>query len=266
MTAFKDFESKAWEAKAEHYDKTWGRVSGQVIQPILELIGPLEQRKLLDCGCGPGRLCAAAGERGADAIGCDYSRRMVEIAKGNYPNRVFHVEDAEKMSFAEGSFDIVTMNFLLLHVSDQEKTLLEGQRVVAPGGMLIFSMWLPPVASPGLALMFNAVREYADLTVIPPAQDIFTFARHDYCKAFLLKNGFRDVRMKRVESYWDVETPDEFFEAVQAGTRIGGTIERQQPAIKAKIKGRIFSEIAAFRCGSRYIIPTPSLVVAAVKC
>src|SRR5690606_33387156 len=86
MTDFKEFERTAWEEKAHRYDASWGQVSTQVIGPILDLVQPLQGRSLLDCGCGPGHLCAEAAKRGATVTGCDYSHRMLEIAKEKYPN------------------------------------------------------------------------------------------------------------------------------------------------------------------------------------
>lgn len=262
---FKEFEREAWESKASRYDTTWGLVSGQAIDAILDCAGPLEGKELLDCGCGPGHLCEAARARGAQVQGCDYSQQMVQIASENYGDITFFVEDAENMSIPDGRYDVVTMNFLLLHVAGQQETVLEGRRILRAGGTLIFSNWLPPGESPGLSLMFDAIREHADLSVIPPAQDIFTFSDSDYCRDFLIKNGFEEVEIVQVDSFWNVATPDDFFTAVQAGTRIGGTIDLQAAEVKSKIKEQIFSDIERFKKGGRYVIPTPSLVVAGRK-
>ena len=97
---FKEFESAAWEAKAARYDDTWGRVSCQAIQKVLDLAGVQKGTKLLDCGCGPGHLCHEARNRGAQVTGCDFSKAMVEIARQRYPGLQFRHEDAEQLSLA----------------------------------------------------------------------------------------------------------------------------------------------------------------------
>lgn len=259
MNDFKSFELKAWEAKAVKYSSTWGKVSTQVNETILELLKPITGKKIIDLGCGPGVLCSSLNKKGATVMGADYSNNMLEIAKKNNPTLKFIKADAENLSFKDKAFDYAILNFLLLHVSNQAKTILEAKRVCCKG--VVFSMWLPPTLSKGLNLMFSAVKKFADLNVIPPAEDIFTFSNKDYAKNFLLKNGFNSVTTKIVDTYWKVSSPDEFFEAVQAGTRIGGTIDLQDKSIKAKIKEEMTLNIKNFKIDNFYIIPTPSLVV-----
>ncbi len=263
-SAFKTFEKAAWEDKASRYDNTWGLVSTQAIPHITQFAKP--EMSVLDVGCGPGHLCAALKRVGVSAVmGCDYSGNMVKIASGNYPEISFRQEDAGMLSFSSESFDFVTLNYVLLHVEDQEKALLEAARVLKKGGLLLYTTWLAPTESPGLALMFAPVKEFADLTVIPPAPDIFTFAHFEVAKTFLSHNGFTDISSKTLQTHWEVSGGEEFFQAVQAGTRIGGTIDLQKQTIKDKIKDSICSQIESFKQDSQYVIPTPSLLVSARK-
>jgi len=44
-------------------------------------LGDLSGRRILDVGCGPGRYAVAAAERGAEVVGIDISRAMLEIAR-----------------------------------------------------------------------------------------------------------------------------------------------------------------------------------------
>ncbi len=263
--SFKDFERAAWEQKARRYGDTWGRVTSQANETVLDAANVASGSTLLDCGCGPGILCAAAAARGAAVTGCDYSEAMVHIAHGNFPHINFVWDDAENLSFADNSFDAVILNYILLHVSDQHSTLLEAGRVLKPGGRLVFSIWLPPSRSPGLNLMFDAVKTHADTSVIPPAQDIFMFANITQAKTFLEASGFAAVTEIEYPSHWHVASGQEFFEAVQAGTRIGGMIDLQQPDVKQKIQEMILERIEVFKTKGGYLIPTPSLIVRATK-
>ena len=263
MQSFKEFERDAWEKKASRYEDTWGIVSTQSIPTILNKAKITKGTRLLDCGCGLGHLCFQASNLGAQAIGCDYSHEMLRLASETYPTLAFEHQDAEHLSFSDESFDVVTLNFVLLHVSNQERTLLEAKRVLKIGGSLIFSMWLPPEESDGLCLMFSAVKAHADMSVIPPAQDIFLFANLERASEFLLQHGFGEIQAERVENFWNVSDGDAFFSAVQAGTRIGGTIDLQTSERKERIREEILTGIEEFRDGTRYLIPTPSVVVAA---
>lgn len=267
MEQFKEFERKAWEDKAHRYEATWGTVSTQAIEPVLERVldRPEKSTILLDIGCGPGHLSAAAAKRGAKPTGCDLSNGMIAIARNNYPSLNFDQADAERLQYPDGAFDAVVMNFLLLHVPDQQQVLKEAARVLKPGGRLAFTVWDSPPNSPGLQLMFGAVKQFGDLNVIPPAQDIFVFADRRTAEDFLTEIGFSAVEIRTLATYWQVQSGRQFFEAVQAGTRIGGIIDRQQPEVKAKIEAQICKEIEKFKTASGYHLPTPALMISAVK-
>ena len=265
MEDFKNFEKNAWERKAALYDDTWGSVTSQPISSVLLEAGLESGSSLLDCGCGPGHLCSMASRQGATVIGCDFSKEMLSLAKANYPTINFMYEDAENLSFEDGRFDAIVLNYLLLHVANQDSALFEARRVIRGKGRLVFSVWRSPQDSPGFSLMFAAIKKYADMTVIPPAQDIFMYADPDRAARFLSSAGFVDIKTQIFETAWHVKSPEAFFKAVQAGARIGGLLELQNAEIKEKIKSAIFAEIENFRCVDGYIIPTPTLIVSATK-
>ena len=265
MTDFKKFEAAAWEEKASRYHDTWGLVTSQPNIRVLDLLSLKEGASLFDCGCGPGHLVYEASRRGITATGGDYSLAMVEIAKKNYPHLHFLQVDAEALTLPESSFDAVVLNYLLLHVPDQERALKEASRVLRTGGELLFTLWLPPAKSPGFALMFDAIKLHADTSVIPPAQDIFRFADPLEATNFLAKSGFTDITTEHFETSWRFATFDSFFKSVQAGIRIGGMIERQKPENKAKIFAAMESGISRFASSEGYLIPTPSIIVKARK-
>lgn len=265
MTDFKEFERSAWEAKAHRYNSTWGTVSNQAIEPVLDAAQLTTGMTLLDLGCGPGHLTAAAARRGAAAIGCDLSAEMISIAGKNYPGLDFRQGDADSLEFADAAFDRVIMNFLLLHVPDQNRVILEAKRLLKPGGRLIFTVWLAPGQSPGLRLMFEAVKAFADMNVIPPAQDIFMYADRSFAEQSLAANGFSAITFREIATAWNVSSGKQFFEAVQAGTRIGGLIDLQKPEIKTRIEKQILERIEEFKSADGYFVPTPALVVSSVK-
>jgi SAM-dependent methyltransferase len=99
MTTFKDFERAAWEVKAHRYQDTWGSVTQQSTDAVLDDACLTFGSRLLDCGCGPGHLCERAARRGVIVTGCDYSEKMVQIAASNYPELTFVKEDVEALTF-----------------------------------------------------------------------------------------------------------------------------------------------------------------------
>ena len=79
MDAFTEFEHAGWERVAGKYDSTWSTSTRQFIGPLLDGAEVAEGMAVLDVGCGPGYVSAAASERGATLIGVDFPREMVGI-------------------------------------------------------------------------------------------------------------------------------------------------------------------------------------------
>src|SRR5712671_3862320 len=97
MDAFTEFEHEGWERVAGKYDSTWSTSTRQFIGPLLDAAEVAEGMSVLDVGCGPGYVSAAASERGATAIGVDFSREMVGIAKRMFPQIEFCEGDAQNL-------------------------------------------------------------------------------------------------------------------------------------------------------------------------
>jgi ubiquinone/menaquinone biosynthesis C-methylase UbiE len=97
--------------------------------------------RILELGCGPGRLWLQNVERipeGWDITLSDFSRGMLEEAQRNLSGSqrplAFEVVDVQAIPFADASFDAVIANHMLYHVPDRPTALSEIRRVLRPGG------------------------------------------------------------------------------------------------------------------------------------
>lgn len=108
-----------------------------------------EGEKVLDLGCGNGRLFEVFEDKKIDYFGVDISEKMIEIAKKKYPQGNFQVADALNLPFPENYFDKVYSIAVLHHIPSNEfriQFFREVKRVLKPGGFLILSVWnLNPV-------------------------------------------------------------------------------------------------------------------------
>lgn len=117
---------------------------------VFELAGPLEGKRLLDVGCGDGAYCFAAAERGAVVTGIDPSDEMLAAARARADRRRgptsswgrgaqirFLSGDAERLPFADESFDTVLAVTVLCFVREPARALGEIARVLVPGGRLV---------------------------------------------------------------------------------------------------------------------------------
>jgi ubiquinone/menaquinone biosynthesis C-methylase UbiE len=108
---------------------------------ILDLIGPVEGRRILDLGCGDG-LTWTLAERGAWAVGIDVDRAMLDVASAqsvrSQRQRPRFVEGRiEQLPFPDGSFDVVVIVTVLCLVADRAGAVREAARVLRPGGRLV---------------------------------------------------------------------------------------------------------------------------------
>jgi ubiquinone/menaquinone biosynthesis C-methylase UbiE len=102
---------------------------------------PLEDRRILDCGCGAGDYVLRLLELTPHVYGIEYEAAKVDDyrSRGVHPDRVVQ-GDIQDMPYDDASFDIVLLNEVLEHVPDEMAGLREIRRVMAPGGKLaIFS-------------------------------------------------------------------------------------------------------------------------------
>src|SRR5206468_5312355 len=121
--AFTKFEHEGWERVANKYDSVWSSSTRQFIPPLLDAAKVSGKMSILDVGCGPGYVSAAAAERGATPIGLDFSAEMIAIAKKMFPRIEFRQGDAQNPPFPDGKFERVLANFSLLHLTNPGRAM-----------------------------------------------------------------------------------------------------------------------------------------------
>jgi SAM-dependent methyltransferase len=95
-----------------------------------------------DLGCGPGMVAAYLAAQGVNGvIGVDLSPNMVAQATRLYPGIDFRVGDYGTLDAADGAWGGITAFYSLIHTqrSAIQAVLREFHRVLAPGGLLLFS-------------------------------------------------------------------------------------------------------------------------------
>ena len=98
---------------------------------------PREGGHVLDVATATGLVAAELLGRGFSVTGVDQSPDMLGRARERFGPRIELVEaSAENLPFAAGSFDHLTVTYLLRYVADPAATLGELARVVRPGGVV----------------------------------------------------------------------------------------------------------------------------------
>lgn len=116
---------------------------------ILERLGDLAGKQVLDLGCGLGEAAVFFALHGAQVTACDLSPRMLQLVEqvaAFHATQVrTHAAPAEATGLPSGSFDVVYAGNLLHHV-DTERALGEIHRLLVPGGVAV--TWDPLAHNP----------------------------------------------------------------------------------------------------------------------
>jgi SAM-dependent methyltransferase len=124
----------------------------------LERLRVRSGERLLDAGCGEGRHCFGALERGARVVGLDLDRDSLRMASGPLRNRARELDSLGAMihgntfqlPFSDGSFDKVICSEVMEHVHDYRAAARELARVTRPDGMV--AVTIPTATSENLYL------------------------------------------------------------------------------------------------------------------
>jgi ubiquinone/menaquinone biosynthesis C-methylase UbiE len=103
--------------------------------------GDLRGRRVLDLGCGTGRLAAALADRAVARVwGIDSSEEMAAVARAAGVN--VKVAPAERLPFKDGWFERAVSR-MAVHLFDRPRAFAELGRVLAPGGVAVIATMDP---------------------------------------------------------------------------------------------------------------------------
>lgn len=265
FSKFRDSERLGWDARSGAYENATARATRQSIPALLAHARLFPGARVLDAGCGPGYVAACAELLGASATGIDFSQAMIDAARGAFPNIRFQVGDVEELPFPDRSFDAVLSNIVLFHVVDPDRAMSEAIRVMTDGGRFVFSQWLGPDASDCYRMLFDVLRDHADMSRADPAPDAYALSDRNQAAEKMRKAGFDNIAFEEVENVLHAEGPSFFDFFMTFGVRVPLIVERQEEAIRQTIRDEIDRRAAAYLSDGVYKIPMPSLIVSASR-
>ena len=130
-------EEATWDAGL--YDRSFGFVSAFATD-MVDLLAPQPGERIVDLGCGTGKLTADIAARGANVIGIDGDAAMVERARALHSALAF--EHADGRDFAiEGHADAVFSNAALHWMKEEPARVIACvARALRPGGRFVAEM------------------------------------------------------------------------------------------------------------------------------
>jgi len=116
---------------------------------VVEGLGDIAGLDVLDLACGDGTTALPAARRGANVLGVDIARNLVDAgnrraAEEGLDNLRFEQGDARNLDgIADDSFDLVVSMFGAMFAPDAGDVAREMVRVTRPGGRIVMGNWIP---------------------------------------------------------------------------------------------------------------------------
>src|SRR4051794_2209242 len=256
---FKAFEAEGWTRKAKTYDRLTGRATARLVVPLLEAAGVQSGTRVLDVACGPGHLAAEAAAMGAVPVGLDLAEGMVALARARYAEIEFQQGDAERLRFADASFDAVVAGFVVNHLPRPERALAEFARVVRSGGRVAVTVWDRPERMRLLGVLGEAVESIGgmrDPGLPSGGPDPFRFADDAALAALLSDAGLAEAEVRSIAFEQEVADTDELWEGLLAGSvRTAVLIERQPEPVRRRIRAALEKAVAPYRSETAIALP-----------
>lgn len=204
-----------WDAATYHRvsdpQRSWGL-------PVLDRLRPAAGERILDIGCGTGRLTSEilARERSVRVTAVDRSAAMLREAIRSSPRSIGFVQaDAARLPFAT-QFDAVFSTATFHWVPDHPRLFSEIYRLLRPGGRLVSQAG----GGPNLARLLERTTRLGRDAFAPYFagwKDPWTFAGVDDTRARMEAAGFKDVEVwleSAPTTLPDAPAFSEFVEAV----------------------------------------------------
>lgn len=156
----------------------WSTGNYAVVGTTLQIVGEqlcesLDLRSgatVLDVAAGNGNASLAAARRWCDVTSTDYVASLLDSGKARAVAEglpiTFEVADAEKLPFADASFDVVVSTFGVMFTPDQPQAAKEMLRVCRPGGKIGLANWTPDSF---IGQLFKIIGRY-----VPPAPGVMS--------------------------------------------------------------------------------------------
>jgi ubiquinone/menaquinone biosynthesis C-methylase UbiE len=144
----------------------WVKNREEVAFDYLKSQANLNQKNILDIGCGEGDFVLSIAPLVKQAVGSDIARNRLKIATQrakSFQNVTFeYIDNDQKTKFKDNSFDIITLLGVLEYTFDPYQTLADIHRMLKPGGIFIIEVPNLAYLPERLKLLFGFLPSWPD--------------------------------------------------------------------------------------------------------
>jgi ubiquinone/menaquinone biosynthesis C-methylase UbiE len=247
------------------YDRWTGRWSRLFVPMVLAAAEVQAGHRVLDVSTGTGEAALAImpiiGSSGV-LVGADIATAMLEGARGrlNEPAFLPVATDGQALPFADASFDAVICQLGLQFFPNPGLGLTEFRRVLRDGGRVGVCVISTPDRAPMWGILADVLGR-----LLPDQRSIvqlsFSLADPPRLEGLFTSAGFRDIRVEHQRHEGVIDSFDEYWEPIAAGTgsipQIYLTLpESERDAVREEVRTRL----AEFQSGERLRMSVEMLI------
>ncbi|NBV42096.1 class I SAM-dependent methyltransferase [bacterium] len=134
-----DYKKEFWEDSNRRYEDLTEQLT---LRKLIRGLG-ISGARILDLGCGFGRLFGAYRPFGREFVLLDYSENMLSQARqslGGISGVTFVQGNALSLPFDNAQFDLIVSVRTLHHLAEYQTFIQQIERVLVPGGVAIFEI------------------------------------------------------------------------------------------------------------------------------
>ena len=191
----------AYNDWAETYDTDQNRTRDLAAATLKQVKLDLNDRKVIEVGCGTGRNTVWLAERAASIVGLDFSKAMLARARPRVNDRrVRFIQHDARVTWplADSSVDVVIAMLILEHVEHVETVFAEAARVLTVGGECFICELHPMRQHAGGQAQFSNTKTGERQRVTAFVHDV-----SDYVNAGLASG----LELRHLGEWRDAETP-----------------------------------------------------------
>ncbi|MGQ0569055.1 MAG: class I SAM-dependent methyltransferase [Armatimonadota bacterium] len=200
-----------WDSGGQEYDRISKTIADSIEHCVLRL-DPQPGERVLDVATGTGWAARCVAARGATVTGIDIGSDLIEAAKTAATAAGltidFRVGDAEKLPFADESFDAVISTCGVMFVRDPEAAAGVLARVCRKDGRIGLTTWPPDGTVAGF---FKVMGRYMPKSPPPAPPSPFEWGRRDRVRELLdsafdlrFETGTTVLRAPSGEAVWEL--------------------------------------------------------------
>ena len=242
-----------------------GRWSQLFVPAVLAAAEVAGGDRVLDVATGPGEAALVAltvVKPAGLVIGADISPAMLTAARARLGDEAFRpvATDGQALAFRDGSFDAVVCQLGLQFFPDPARGLAEFRRVLRAGGCAAVCVLSTPDRAPMWGVFADALSCH-----LPDQRTVlhlsFALADPERLEDLFRTAGFRDVLVKRETRQGTIESFDDYWAPIEAGTGQLPQAYRALPeANRWAVREEVQARLAEFESGGRLVMSAEMLI------